>query len=196
MDQDPRYKVSLDPKVHLRSRIIFGILTALFLISGCAGIYAGVKTGKFESLVTKPLQNFWSDATKAEPTPSPLELPSPTSTPSLTPTPAQKAAPVVYATPVASCTNKNIREGEFASNKCYSQKDYDDLEYYLNRFNSAVFNKEAAESSMRITCDCSRQSSCDFFKDSCDRDKQKLSQAESDIQKYRATIQGIIARGK
>lgn len=97
--------------------------------------------------------------------------------------------PVVPVAP--SCTTFNIREGEFSSNKCYSQKDYDDLMYYLQRFNSAVFSYNGAIASMNITC-----SGSDFFKDSCERDKKQKEQAESDMNNYRGTIQGIIARGK
>jgi len=58
------------------------------------------------------------------------------------------------------------------------------------------FSLSGAESSMRITCNCRVQQECDFFKDSCERDKQQKSQAETDINKYRGIIQGIIAKGK
>lgn len=99
-----------------------------------------------------------------------------------TPANAEVAAP--------SCTRYNIREGEFASNKCYSGKDYQDLVYYIDRFNSAVFSLNGANGQMSVTCNGS-----DFFKAQCDKNKQEKSQAESDMAKYRAIINGIIGRG-
>lgn len=106
----------------------------------------------------------------------------------LTPTPVPIKTWVPTVTP--SCDEYNIREGEFSSNNCYSQKDYDDLLYYLRRFNSAVSSYNGAISSMRITC-----SGSDFFKDACERDKKQKQQSEDDMNKYRETIKGIIARG-
>ncbi|NMC35801.1 hypothetical protein GYA49_02035 [Candidatus Beckwithbacteria bacterium] len=92
---------------------------------------------------------------------------------------------------VSSCTPFNIREGEFASNKCYSQQDYDDLQYYLQRFNSSAATYNGAVASMSITCNGS-----DFFKDQCEQDKKDKEQAEADINNYRNTINGIIAKGR
>jgi hypothetical protein len=91
---------------------------------------------------------------------------------------------------VPSCQRYTIREGEFASNKCYSSKDYSDLIYYLGRFNDAAFSFNGAQSSMQITCNGS-----EFFKNSCESDKQQKSKAETDINNYRGIINGIIARG-
>lgn len=94
--------------------------------------------------------------------------------------------------PVApSCTYLNIREGEFASNKCYSKKDYDDLNYYLQRYNSAVFTYNGAISSMNITCNGS-----DFFKDKCEQDKEEKEEAEKSMSEYKGIIKDIISRGK
>lgn len=104
------------------------------------------------------------------------------------PTPTQKPVSTTYTQP--ACNRYTIREGEFASNKCYTQKDYDDLTYYAQRFDSAVFSNNAAISSMRITCNGS-----EFFKSSCERDQAKKKQAEEDMNKYRGIIQGIIAKG-
>lgn len=92
---------------------------------------------------------------------------------------------------VPACKSFNIREGEFASNKCYLSKDYDDLLYYLNAYNSSASSYNGAIASMRITCDGS-----DFFKNSCEQDKKTQETAKQNIDKYKATIQGIIARGK
>ncbi len=91
----------------------------------------------------------------------------------------------------SSCTNYNIREGEFASNKCYTDEDYDDLFYYLGRFESTQSRLKGAEASIEITCNGS-----DFFKQSCEKARADKSAAEADLTKYRSTIQAIIARGK
>lgn len=197
------HKIGLGPKILSRARLVLGLLLGLTVILIIAGIYQGIQSGEFEKVFVKPFKQFAADFKKAmesTPAPSPLAtltpLPTSASKSSSTSTTkviinqtipqAPKSQPV---TP--SCIRKNIREGEFAGNKCYSQQDYEDLEYYLGRFNSAVFSLESAEASMRITC-----SGSDFFKDSCERDKQKKGQAESDISKYRSIIQGIIAKGK
>jgi len=90
-----------------------------------------------------------------------------------------------------SCNRYTIREGEFASDKCYAKKDYDDLVYYLSRFNSAAFSYNGAISSMEITCNGS-----EFFKNSCEKNKTQKSQAETDMNNYRGIINGIIGRGK
>ncbi len=92
---------------------------------------------------------------------------------------------------VPACTQYNIREGEFASNKCYSQNDYSDLNYYINQFNSAVFSYNGANGQMSVTCNGS-----DFFKEQCEVNKKEKEQAQADMDKYRGIINGIIARGK
>ncbi len=92
---------------------------------------------------------------------------------------------------VASCLRLNIREGEFAGNKCYAKKDYDDLQYYLQRYDSTGFTLNGLASQMDIVC-----SGSEFFKNDCESAKQQKSQAESDREKYKGIIQGIIARGK
>lgn len=178
----------------IRPLIIFGVLTILVLFSTGGGIYAGIKTGKFEQMLVNPIKNFLSETTKIEPSPVQVTLPvsTITSTPVTTKTP-QPIKPQVYT---ASCVQKNIREGEFASNKCYSEKDYEDLNYYLQRYDSAVFDKKAAEDSMNITCHCRVAQECDFFKASCEKDKAAQATADGDIAKYKSTILGIIAKGK
>ncbi|MBI2017753.1 hypothetical protein HYS92_01750 [Candidatus Daviesbacteria bacterium] len=181
-------------RILFRARLVFSILLGLFLVFILAGIYQGVQSGDFDKVFVAPFRQFSQDLqTALEPTPSPSPSLSPSSPPTPKPTQKPVTQPVVKPTQpqVANCIRKNIREGEFASNKCYSQTDYEDLEYYLQRFNYAVFSLDGAEASMRITC-----SGSDFFKDSCERDKKEKSQAESDISKYRGIIQGIIAKGK
>jgi hypothetical protein len=134
-----------------------------------------------------------------------LNRPTPTPYPVVTrtPTPLTKTTPTILPpTPttikkvVTKCNRINIREGEFASNKCYSQVDYDNLNYYLVRYNSAKFELQIADGSISITCNCRVPQECEFFKQSCADARQKKSTAESNIAKYRATIQTIIGRGK
>lgn len=199
------YKIGLGPKILGRAKIILGSLLAFALILIIAGLQIGISSEYLNQVLIQPFREFGTDLEKAinatpAPTPTPLALPSPTSSSSTTSTSTSttkviinQTTPVVQKTqPVArNCINKNIREGEFASNKCYAQADYEDLQYYLDRFNSATFNLDSAVATMRITC-----SGSDFFKDSCERDKQKKGQAESDISKYRGIIQGIIAKGR
>lgn len=180
-----------------RAGVLLTILFLLFITSLSSTLYLAFKSGIVEQKVVTPFKQFFHDLTVESPKPSltPVVIPSVIPTPSPKPQ-VQKQPTVIYSAPVAACINKNIREGEFASNKCYLQQDYDDLQYYLNQYNSAVFDKSSAESSMRITCSCRVQQECDFFKDSCDRDKQKQAKADSDINKYRGIVQGIIAKGK
>ncbi len=194
MSSESPYKIGLGPKILSRAKLILGSLLLTFTIVVIAGVHQGVISGDFDRVLLKPFREFAADLEKvAQPSPIPIPTPKPSNTPSPTPAPAKKSAPAIQQTqPVYSnCIRKNIREGEFASNKCYSPQDFEDLEYYLSRFNSAVFNNDGAVASMRITC-----SGSDFFKDSCERDKQEKSQAEADIGKYRGIIQGIISKGK
>lgn len=186
-------QIGLGPKILSRARLILGSLLLLLTVVTIAGVHQGVTSGDFDKVLLKPFREFAADFEKAtQPSPTPTPTPRPSTTPSPSPAPVKKSAPVQQTQPVVSnCIRRNIREGEFAGNKCYSQQDYEDLEYYLQRYNSAVFSLDGAEASMRITC-----SGSDFFKDSCERDKQQKSQAEADIQKYKGIIQGIIAKGR
>lgn len=200
MPNDSSYKISLEPKTLKRAKFILGFLLLLLIILVITGIHGAVASGDFERIFLKPFGQFATDfEANVNPSPTPTFPPLPTLTAS--PTPSPTAIPV-YLTPkqwqpvFSNCIRKNIREGEFASNKCYSQQDYEDLEYYLGRYRSAKFDLSGAEGSMRITCNCRVQKECDFFKNSCERDKQQKSQAEADINKYRGIIQGIISKGK
>ena len=182
-----------------RAKIILGGLLILMTFFVIAGICSGIVRGDFDRVFIRPFRQFAADFKKAmEPTPTPTDAPEPTLFPTLTPKPARRTVPVnQQAQPVYSnCIRLNIREGEFASNKCYTQGDYDDLRYYLGRFSNAQFSLQSAENSIHITCNCRVQQECDFFKDSCERDKQQKSQAETDMNNYRGTINSIINRGK
>lgn len=197
----PRFKVGLGNKVLSRARIIFSVLLTLFLIFTLAAVHTGVQSGDFDKIFIAPFRQFSNDLQKAAQS-SPIPLPTLLPSPSLSPTPkaTQKPAakpPTQPKQPVVSnCITKNIREGEFSSNKCYSTQDYEDLQYYLQRFAGAEFDLRSAEGTIKITCNCRVQQECDFFKNSCDEAKAKKGQADSDIGKYRSIIQGIIAKGK
>lgn len=199
MASESPFKLGLGSKTLSRARLVLGFLLLLFMLLAIAGIHQGVASGDFDRVFLKPFREFAADLDKAvKPVPAPTFSPLPSVSAVATPAPVKRIAPVVQPAPpvVSNCIRKNIREGEFASNKCYTQVDFEDLNYYLDRFNSAVFSLDSAESSMRITCSCRVQQECDFFKDSCEKDKQQKSQAEADINKYRGIIQGIIAKGR
>lgn len=90
-----------------------------------------------------------------------------------------------------NCTNFKIYEGEFKSDKCYDSETLRDLQHYISQYNSAIFTMNAAASSSRITCNGS-----DFFKDSCERDKDRYEDAKDDKEKYEDKIKGLIKKGK
>lgn len=203
------YKVGLGEAMLVRSRVIFLALIAILILSSGTAIYAGIKNGSLQRNIIEPSkqlmaaigESFKESTPSAQPnygtvininnttgtntiiknSPTPL----PTQTPTQKPTVIQQPQPII-----SNCIRKNIREGEFASNKCYSQQDYEDLNYYLSQYNSAVWDVSFYETKVRITC-----GNNDFHK-TCEQDK-KDQQANSDnIPRYRSTIQGIIARGK
>lgn len=195
----PHYQVGLGPKVLSRARKIFAPLLLITVILIIWAIHQGVTSGDFDKVFIAPFRQFGQDldnTLKASPTPTSSASATPISSPNNQKTIYNTPTQVKPAQPVSNCIRKNIREGEFASNKCYSPQDFEDLEYYLARYGGAKFDLSAAEGSMRITCNCRVQQECDFFKDSCERDKAQKSQAESDIAKYRSIILGIIAKGK
>lgn len=193
MSTPAKYHIGLKPKVLHRGKIIFSALLVSLLVITLAAVHQGVQSGDFDRIFIAPFRQFSTDLQKAmepTPTPKPIVLPSPSSTPK--PTVKATSAPVVkQSQPVVSnCIRRNIREGEFASNKCYSQEDYEDLNYYLSQYSSAVSSVSFYETKVRITC-----GNNDFHK-TCEQDK-KDQQANSDnISRYRGIIQGIIAKGK
>ncbi len=117
---------------------------------------------------------------------APNEQPQPTAQPSVSPTPPAPPAPPVQA----NCIQYKIREGEFESDNCYTPADYDDLLYYLSRYNSAVFSYNSAISSMKITCNGS-----EFFEEQCEEDEEQKDDAEDNIDEYEDKVKEIIARG-
>lgn len=101
--------------------------------------------------------------------------------------------PTTIKTPApVSCTQYKIREGEFASDKCYTKSDYNDLMYYLQRYNSAIFEYNGAANQANVTC----QGFTDEFKKLCEEAKAEMQKAEADKANYANTIRGIIAKGR
>jgi len=92
----------------------------------------------------------------------------------------------------ASCKPVNIREGEFASNKCYAPADYDDLIYYIRAFDRAVFDHNGAVGKANVTC----QGFTESFAQSCEEAKATIEKAKGDMDNYRNTINSLIAKGK
>jgi len=193
------YKIGLEPKILSKAKLILGSLLLALIIITIVGIHQGVASGDFDKILLKPFRKLFTDSERAiEPLPTPIPTPKLSATPSPTTASVKKSAPTVQQNqPVnANCIRKNIREGEFASDKCYLQQDYEDLQYYLGQYQTAQLNLSAAEGSMRIPCNCRVPQECEFFKDSCESDKQQKIQAEADLNNYRSIIQGIIAKGK
>lgn len=91
-----------------------------------------------------------------------------------------------------SCIQYKIREGEFASDKCYTKADYNDLMYYLQRYSAVAgaYNGEVAQANIT----CGGQS--EMFKQSCEESKVAMQEYESEMQNYANTIRGIIAKGR
>lgn len=196
----PRYSVGLTSKVLTRARKILGCLLLLLVVFIIAGIHQGVVSKDFDKVFIQPFRQFAVDLEKAA-------EPAPTLTPLSTPLPIPTATPLkqVVSTPkpvvkqqiqpiVTNCIRLNIREGEFASNKCYPQQDYEDLQYYLGRYSDAKFNLRSAEGFLKI--DCGAAQTFEVKKADCEKDQQDKTAAETDINKYRNIIQGIIAKGR
>lgn len=194
MSSESPYKIGLGPKVLGRARFILGFLLFFLIFFTIAGIHQGVASGDFDRIFLKPFKEFAADLEKAaQPLPTPTFSPLPTFSPS--PTPTTKPAPIQYTQPVVSnCIRANIREGEFASNKCYSQQDYEDLQYYLGAYQSAKLDLSSAEGFMKI--DCGAAKTFEVKKSDCEKDQQDKSTAEGEVNRYRGIIQGIIAKGK
>lgn len=58
MQYEPYYKIGLPSPIRFRSQIIFGVLLFLFLSFSVSGVYAGIKTGRFEEVFITPVADF------------------------------------------------------------------------------------------------------------------------------------------
>lgn len=190
MSRQSPYKTGLGSQILSRARLILGSLLLLLTVLTVAGLHQGVTSGDFKKFLSQSFKTL-------TPTPAPIFSPPPAPA-SPTPSPAvKKTVPPVQppAAPVLSnCIKANIREGEFASNKCYSQQDYEDLNYYLGRYASAKFDLSSAEGFMKI--DCGAAQTFEVKKADCEKDQQDKAAGEAEVAKYRNIIQGIIAKGR
>ncbi|MBP9817270.1 hypothetical protein KBC75_00750 [Candidatus Shapirobacteria bacterium] len=173
---------------------ILPIIWLIFLIITSISAYLYFSSVRLNQQFIKPLikyfdNNFSQSEELAKPSVSKTPSNFPTSIPTIIITPTIKKS-------VATCYRINIREGEFASNKCYSKTNYDNLSYYLQRFDSANFDLQSAQGTINITCNCRVAQECEFFKNSCAEAQQKKSNAEANISKYRSTIKTIISTGR
>ncbi len=194
----------MDPKITNRAKWILGTLFLALTIITFASFHQAIASGEFERVILNPLKQLAEELAKSDkytpiPTPTPFssfdfktnfEININESTRKITPTPQT----IKYTTPVAPCIRKNIREGEFASNKCYSQQDYEDLEYYLGRYQDAQFDLRSAEGFEKINCGAAQ--TFEEKKADCEESQKDKAQALADIEKYKGIIHGIIAKGK
>lgn len=102
------------------------------------------------------------------------------------------SAPKAVSNPVPSCIQYKIREGEFASDKCYSASDLSDLEYNINKLNNAVFEYNGTVNMVNVTCGGFTES----FKQQCEQGKKDLDMYNKQIEEAKAAIRNSIAKGK
>lgn len=95
-------------------------------------------------------------------------------------------------TPTASCTQYRIRSGEFASDKCYSSKNLSDLQYYISKYDDAIFDYNGAAGQANVTCNGFTES----FKKMCSQAKKDMESAKKAKEKYANLIKVTIQTGK
>lgn len=111
-------------------------------------------------------------------------------------------APNSITTTTTVVNNANVKTNEptcykyalgdpFNVTKCYLYDDYANLISAYNGYDGTDTRIGYIKKSIEITCDGS-----DFFKDSCDRNKDSLKDAENDKDEYEKEILSIIPRGK
>lgn len=158
--------------------IISLIIAILMMIAFTAmGAYLGVK---YFLQLDPPPQNISNSNTNVENMDAVL-------TPLATLTPTR-----IPFTPTPSCIQYKIREGEFASDKCYSSSDLSDLEYQINKLNTAVFNYNGTVNQVNVTCNGFTES----FKQECEQGKKDLERYNKDIEDAKNAIRASIAKGR
>lgn len=116
----------------------------------------------------------------------PVELPEPQ---------VQKTQPAAAKTSTGSgsgCKQLTISQGEFASNKCYSTSDYNELSNYIRQFDTNAFNYNGAVAQANVTCNGFTES----FKQQCEQSKADMKKYEEAMNGFRVAINAVIARGK
>lgn len=90
------------------------------------------------------------------------------------------------------CIQYLIKEGSFASNKCYSPEDYEDLVFYLNEYRNAQFDYNAAKARAEVTC----EGFTDEFKKICEESKDEMDKEDEKMDEYSEKIKYIISKGE
>lgn len=95
-----------------------------------------------------------------------------------------------YTPPSQQCYTYEIFSGEMKSKRCYTLQDYDLLTEYYNKYQSADWSYDSANSSIKFLCDGS-----DFFEKSCEDAKERKEKASGNKEKYLELSLAVIARG-
>ncbi len=108
----------------------------------------------------------------------------------------QKASQTTPAKPAtgadSSCKKLTISQGEFASDKCYSITDYNELANYIRQFDSNASGYNAAAAQANVTC----SGFTDSFKQKCEQSKVDMQKYQDAMSGFRVAINAVIARGK
>jgi hypothetical protein len=99
--------------------------------------------------------------------------------------------PIPTSIPTMSCKTLTISIPEFASSKCYTTSDYNELSGYISKYNNAVSDRDFIEHKYNIVCNGS-----DFFKDECEETKIELEENRIAIEGYGSAIKAVMNRGK
>lgn len=110
--------------------------------------------------------------------------------------PTIKKNPTIIPKSKPTCYRLQITDPDFVSNKCYALADYQTLLSTLSRYQTAKYHLQFVNASINITCNCQTEQSCNFFKDSCARDKADKINTEADYNLFRTQLQLLVARGK
>jgi hypothetical protein len=95
-----------------------------------------------------------------------------------------------HTPPTQQCYTYEIVSGELKSKRCYSLQDYDLLTNYYNKYQTADWSYDSANSSIKFLCDGS-----DFFEDACKDAKERKEEASDKKEKYLELSLAVIARG-
>lgn len=106
--------------------------------------------------------------------------------------PAAKKADTTGGSATPNCKQMNIPGGEFASNKCYSTADYNELNGYISAFNNASFTYNGAAGKANVVCNGFTES----FAQQCEQAKKDMDASKASMDGYRVAINAVIARGK
>ncbi len=95
-----------------------------------------------------------------------------------------------YTPPAPTCYKYEIFSGELKSKRCYTYEDYRLITNYYNKYQSADWSYDSANSSIKFLCDGN-----DFFEDSCEDAKDRKNDAAKDKEEYLELGLAVIARG-